>query len=68
VDDLGKKVDSLKDALAELKKDIALVNQKLDHHDRKLSEWDGRWWYLVGGVILGLLGLISSLIVAFLKK
>lgn len=67
-DELRKKADSSAEATAEIRRDLAVINQKIEEHKKHLEKWDARWWYLIGGFVLGLFGLVGSLIVVLLRR
>ena len=58
-----RRVDSLKESLADIRQEIAVVNQKLADLTKRIEIWDGRLWSFVVLVITALLSLASGLVV-----
>ena len=66
--DLGQKLDSLKDAVAGLRQQFALMEQKLDEHIKRTELWDSRRWALILLLSGAILSLASGLIVSLSRR
>ncbi len=67
-DDLATRHESLKDQVAEFRRDLALVQQQLGDQIRRLEEWDRRWWGWLTLMVGALLSLAAGLIVTLARK
>lgn len=63
-----EKVETLKERLSDLVKDLAIVEQQIADQTKRLEEWDRRLWGLIIATCLALLSSVVGLIVALAKK
>jgi FtsZ-binding cell division protein ZapB len=68
VGDLGNDTKDLTSAVAEIKKDIAVLQQQSAEQTKRTDEWDRRLWGLLAIMVGAILSLASGLIVALAKK
>jgi len=66
--ELTAKNDSWKDVIAEVRREAAVTNQKLEALSKRLDEWDRRLWGLVVLLIGAVLSLASGLIVVLVRR
>jgi chromosome segregation ATPase len=66
--ELTTRDDSLKEAIAGLRREIAVTNQKLENLTKHVDEWDRRWWGLVVLLVGAALSLASGLIVTLGRR
>ncbi|MCI0642081.1 MAG: hypothetical protein L0Y72_10365 [Gemmataceae bacterium] len=68
IERIGKSAESSRDAIADIRKDLAITNQKLEEQAKRVEEWDRRWWGLIIVLIGALLSLGSGLIVLLARR
>ena len=66
--ELAARSDSLKDMIAEVRREAAAANQKLESLTKRVDEWDRRMWGFVVLLIGAVLSLASGLIVTLARR
>ena len=66
--ELTVKSDGLKDMLAEVRREAAVLKQQVGEQSKRAEEWDRRGWGLMVLLIGAVLSLAAGLIVALAKR
>ena len=66
--ELTARDEKLKDADAELRRENALTNHKVEALTKRLEEWERRWWALIFLLMGAVLTLASGLIVTLVRR